>query len=86
MPTTKELEEMARDYEQMDRERIEEICHEVMKDELFEAEMAKEELRLLKEGTIVVLPKDLEHARAMFKVACFYLSQHDLDFKLKMEM
>jgi len=86
MPTPKELEEMERDYEQMDRERITDICKEVMKEELLEAEMAKEELRLLKEGTIVVLPKDLEHARAMFKVACFYLSQYDLDFKLKMEM
>lgn len=85
MPTARELEEMARDYERMDRDRITEICKEVMKEELFEAELAKEELRLLKEGAIVVLPKDLEHARAMFKVSCFYLSQYDLDFKLRME-
>ena len=86
MTTQRELEEMAQDYNQMERDHIESVCREIMKDELFEGMVAKEELRLLKEGAIVVLPKDLEHARAMFKVACFYLSQHDLDFKLKMEM
>ena len=80
MPTQRELEEMERDYLQMDRERVEEI----MKDELFEGLVAKEELRLLNEGHTIVVPKDLEHARAMFKMACFYLSQYDVDFKLKM--
>ena len=84
MPTQRELEEMERDYLQMDRERVEEICREIMKDELFEGLVAKEELRLLNEGHTIVVPKDLEHARAMFKMACFYLSQYDVDFKLKM--
>lgn len=85
MPTQQELEEMAKDYEQMDRERIEEVCRELMKTELFEGLVAQEELRLIKEGSTVVVPHDIEHARAMFKVACFYLSQYDLDFKLNME-
>lgn len=84
MPTQRELEEMARDYERMDRDHVEQICREIMKDELFEGLVAKEELRLLNEGHTIVVPKDLEHARAMFKMACFYLSQYDVDFKLKM--
>lgn len=84
-PTLQELKEMANDYEQMDRENIEKICREFMKDEHFEGLVAKEELRLLREGAIVVVPTDLEHARAMFKMSCFYLSQYDIDFKLKME-
>ena len=75
---------MAHDYEQMDRERVEQICREFMKDELFEGLVAKEELRLLREGHTITIPHDVEHARAMFKMACFYLSQHDIDFKLKM--
>lgn len=69
MPTEFELEEMARDYEEMD----------------IEGEMAKAELRAMRDGSIVVVPHDVEHARAMFKMACFYLSQYDKDFKLKME-
>lgn len=64
-----ELEEMARDYEEMD----------------IEGEMAKAELQALRDGSIVVVPHDVEHARAMFKMACFYLSQNDKDFNLKME-
>ena len=85
MPTQRELEEMARDYEQMDREHVEQICREIMKDELFEGMVAKEELRLLKEGHTIVVPTDIEHARAMFKMASFYLSQYDKDFKLEMK-
>lgn len=86
MPTQRELEEMEQDYLQMDKDRIKEICHEIMKDELFEGMVAKEELRLLKEGYTMLIPHDVEHARSMFKMACFYLSQHDKEFKLKMEM
>lgn len=85
MLTAQELEDMERDYIQMDRERVEEICHEVMKEQLLNYEMVKEELRLLKEGVTVVLPADVDHARAMFKVATFYLCQHDKNFTLKME-
>ncbi len=85
MPTQRELEEMAQDYDQMEREHIEQICREFMKDELFEGMVAKEELRLLKEGCTMLVPHDVDHARAMFKMACFYLSQHDKEFKLKME-
>ena len=85
MPTQRELEEMEQDYLQMDREHVESICREIMKDELFEGMVAIEELRLMKEGHTIVVPKDIEHARAMFKMACFYLSQYDKDFKLKME-
>jgi len=85
MPTQRELEEMARDYEQMDREHVEQICREIMKDELFEGMVAQEELRLMREGHTIVIPKDIEHARAMFKMASFYLSQYDKDFKLEMK-
>ena len=69
MITDQELEDMRRDYDQID----------------FEGQVAKEELRLMREGHIIVVPHDVEHARAMFKMASFYLSQHDPEFKLKME-
>ena len=85
MPTQRELEEMAQDYLQMEKEQVESICREVMKDELFEGMVAQEELRLMREGHTIVVPHDVEHARAMFKMACFYLSQYDKDFKLTME-
>lgn len=84
MPTQRELEEMGQDLMQMEREQIEQVCREIMKDELFEGMVAKEELRLLKEGHTIIVPHDIEHARSMFKLACFYLSQHDIDFKLQM--
>lgn len=86
MPTNRELAEMEQDYLQMEREQVEQICREVMKDELFEGLVAKEELRLLKEGHTMVVPKDVEHARAMFKMACFYLTQYDKEFKLEMTL
>ena len=86
MPTQRELEEMAQDYEQMNREQVEQICREYMKDKIFEGMVAQEELRLLKEGYTMLVPHDVEHARAMFKLASFYLSQHDKEFNLKMEM
>ena len=69
MPTQRELEEMEQDFIQMD----------------LEGQTAKKELRLLKQGYTMLVPHDVEHARAMFKMACFYLSQHDKEFKLKME-
>ena len=71
------------------RSQAEAIAREVMNEEvrpvIFENEELKEELRQIHEGERVVVPKDIEHARAMFKMSCFYLSQHDKDFKLKME-
>ena len=85
MPTQRELEEMARDYEQMDREHVQSICREIMKDELFEGMVAQEELRLMREGHIMVVPHDVEHARAMFKMASFYLSQYDKEFTLQVK-
>ena len=69
MITEFEYAEMARDYEEMD----------------LEGEMAKAELQAMRDGSIIVVPHDVDHARAMFKMACFYLSQHDKDFKLTME-
>ena len=83
MPTQRELEEMEQDYLQMEREQVESICREVMKDELFEGMVAQEELRLMREGHTIVVPHDVEHARAMFKMACFYLTQNDPAFELK---
>ena len=85
MPTKRELEEMEQDLLQMEREQVESICREVMKDELFEGMVAIEELRLMREGHVMVVPHDVEHARAMFKMASFYLSQNDKEFTLKME-
>mgnify|MGYP003705206147 CR=1 FL=1 len=69
MITELEYAEMAHDYEEMD----------------IEGEMAKAELQAMRDGSIIVVPHDVEHARAMFKMACFYLSQHDKDFNLTME-
>ena len=69
MLTAQELEDMRHDYEEMH----------------IEGEMAKAELQAMRDGTIIVVPRDVEHARAMFKMACFYLSQHDKDFNLTME-
>ena len=69
MITEFEYAEMARDYEEMD----------------LEGEMAKAELQAMRDGSIIVVPHDVDHARAMFKMACFYLSQNDKDFNLKME-
>lgn len=72
-------------YPPMDEEQIRIICRDLIRDELFEGLVAKEELRLLREGRSVLLPQDVDHARAMFKVASLYLSQNDKDFKLTME-
>lgn len=65
-----ELMEMARDYEAMEAVALRDA----------------EELRQLREGERIVVPHDIEHARTMFKLASFYLSQHDKEFKLTMEM
>jgi hypothetical protein len=60
--------DMARDYEAMERQAVQDA----------------EELRRLRSGELVTCPCDLEHARAMFKMACFYLSQHDPKFELEL--
>jgi len=65
-----ELMEMARDYEAMERVALQDA----------------EELRQLREGERIIVPHNLEHARTMFKLASFYLSQHDKKFALTMEM
>jgi hypothetical protein len=65
-----ELMEMAQDYEAMERQALQDA----------------EELRQLREGERIIVPHDIEHARTMFKLASFYLSQHDPEFTLKMEM
>jgi hypothetical protein len=65
-----ELMEMARDYEAMEKVALQDA----------------EDLRRLRSGELVVTPNDIEHARAMFKLASFYLSQHDKEFNLTMEM
>lgn len=83
MLTAQELEDMERDYIQMDRDRVEEICNEVMREQLFDYEMIKEELRQLREGERIIVPHNIEHAQSMFKLACFYLTQHDPEFKLR---
>jgi len=64
-----ELIEMARDYEAMERQSIQDA----------------EELRQLREGERIIVPVDIEHARTMFKLASYYLSQHDEEFTLTME-
>jgi len=65
-----ELIEMARDYEAMERQDIQDA----------------EELRQLRNGERIIVPVDVEHARTMFKLASYYLSQHDKEFTLTMEM
>jgi len=65
-----ELLEMAQDYRAMERRAVEDA----------------EELRRLREGELVVMPKDIEHARAMFKLASYYLTQHDPEFGLTHEL
>jgi len=66
-PSPQELQQMEQDFEERDRLITE----------------TTETLRQLRSGEIVIIPNNIEHARAMFKVACFYLSQHDKDFGLK---
>lgn len=70
------------------RSQAEAIAREVMNEEvrpiMIENQQLKEELRQIREGKRVVMPRDIEHARAMFKMATFYLSQNDKDFSLKM--
>jgi hypothetical protein len=65
-----ELMEMAQDYRAMERRAVEDA----------------EELRRLREGELVVMPRDIEHARAMFKLASYYLTQHDPEFGLTHEL
>jgi len=79
MPTQRELEEMERDFVQMDRERAEQICFEVMKERLHNYETMKEELRLLKSGASVIIPVDMDHARFMLRMAQYYISEHHKD-------
>jgi hypothetical protein len=64
-----ELMEMARDYEAMEKVALQDA----------------EELRQLREGERIIVPHNLEHARTMFKMACFYLSQYDKEFILEMK-
>jgi hypothetical protein len=65
-----ELMEMARDYAAMEKVALQDA----------------EELRQLRAGERIIVPTDIEHARTMFKLASFYLSQHDKEFNLTMEM
>jgi len=59
--------QMTKDYEAMEAQALQDA----------------EELRQLREGERIVMPKDIEHARTMFKLASFYLSQHDKEFALE---
>jgi hypothetical protein len=79
MPTQLELEEMERDFIQMDREKVEQICFEVMKERLYNYEAMKEELRLLKSGENVILPVNMDHARFMLLIAQHYISESHKD-------
>lgn len=66
--TDQDLFQMHQDYEAMERVALQDA----------------EELRQLREGERIVVPVDLEHARNMFKLACFYLKQHDPEFGLEL--
>ena len=63
-----ELMEMARDYEAMEAQAIQDA----------------EELRQLREGERIIVPQDLEHAKAMFRLSVMYLSNNDPTFELKL--
>jgi hypothetical protein len=65
-----ELMEMARDYEAVEQQALRDA----------------EELRQLRDGERIIVPVDIEHARTMFKLASYYLSQHDKEFNLTLEM
>ena len=73
MLTMNEMQEMEQDFIQMDRERVEQICMDVMKERLFDYEVIKEELRQLNDGDRIVLPKSKEHAKFMLIIAMNYL-------------
>ena len=79
MPTHREMEEMERDFIQMDRDKVEQICFEVMKERLYNYEVMKEELRRIKSGESVVIPVDMDHARFMLRIAQFYISENHKD-------
>ena len=68
MITDDDLYLMARDYEAMDRK----------------AAQDAEELRQFRAGERIVVPVDIDHARTMFKLACYYLKQHDPKFELEL--
>jgi hypothetical protein len=59
---------------------------ELMAQDLAEMEQQaladKQELDQLRQGLRIVVPVDLEHARTMFKLSCYYLKQHDPEFNL----
>lgn len=63
-----ELMEMARDYEALEQQSLQDA----------------EELRQLRAGERIVVPVDIEHARTMFKLSCFYLKQYDPKFELEL--
>jgi hypothetical protein len=79
MSTQRELEEMEQDFMQMDREKAEQLCFEVMKDRLFNYEAMKKELSSLKSGESVLIPVNMEHARFMLRMAQFYISENHKD-------
>ena len=55
------------------RAQVEQICLDTLREQVLDYEQVKEELRQLNEGERIVLPKNQEHAEAMFKVASMYL-------------
>lgn len=67
------------------REQVEQICLDTMHEQMLDYELVKEELRQINTGERVVLPKDQEHAEAMFKVASLYLGywKPGQEFKFK---
>jgi len=65
--------ELDEDYVQMARD------YDLMAEQ---ARQDAEELRQLRCGEAVVMPVSVEHARSMFKMASFYLSQYDDTFAL----
>jgi len=73
MLTENEMREMEQDFLRMDREKVEQICMDVMKERLFDYELIKAELDALNSGQRVVLPKDKEHAKFMLIIAMNYL-------------
>jgi len=64
-----EYQQMARDLDAMERQAVQD----------------SEELRQLRAGERIIVPVDVEHARTMFKLATYYLSQHDKEFTLELK-
>lgn len=72
-PTTEELEQMGKDLEQVDLDRVIETIQTCIANHNIMAE----EIRQIDCGERIVVPKSKEHAENMLKVAQFFLERYE---------